>query len=455
MERSIVFFRDFLHKLEIDRAVFWGLLTRMWQTIAVPVTALLVAANFTPELQGYYYAFESLIKLQIFVELGLGAVIVQFASHEWSKLGLDKTGKIVGDTVALSRLVSLASISTRWYLVGSVVLIVGLGIGGHLFFSMSYYSGVYWTTPWVVLCVLTGLTVCLLPVWSLLEGCGQVSGVYFYRFLQGLCAYIAIWLAILAGAKLWAASIFSVAGIFCAGIYLYKNYRNFLRILLFSSRNGPPIGWRSEIWPMQWRIAVSWASGYFTFWLFSPVLFYYHGPVVSGQMGMTWSLVSSLLAVTSVWVLPKAPQFGRLIARGEYKELDALFWRLTKVVMGVAVLGAVAIWALVYLLYALKHPMSSRILPPFPTAFFLLATVIITASLPMSVYLRAHKREPLLFLSAVNGVLITISNLILGKHFSAMGMAVGFFLANLLLFPFIVLVWNRCRMAWHITDPGD
>ncbi|MBA3016726.1 MAG: hypothetical protein FP811_00965, partial [Desulfobacteraceae bacterium] len=103
--------RHFLRRLEVDRAVFFGLLTRIWQICAGPVTAILIATRFTPELQGYYYTFASLLALQIFVELGLGTVIIQFASHEWSKLGFDSSGQIVGDSTALSRLKGIASIA--------------------------------------------------------------------------------------------------------------------------------------------------------------------------------------------------------------------------------------------------------------------------------------------------------------------------------------------------------
>ncbi len=450
MERFYSLFEGFLRKIEVDRAVLFGLLTRVWQMFAVPVTVFLIATRFIPELQGYYYTFESLLKLQIFVELGLGIVITQFASHEWSKLRLDKTGQIVGEASALSRLVSLARIAVRWYFVGSIILTIGLGLGGYIFFSLSPDIAIDWTAQWLILCLFTGINICLFPIWSLLEGCNQVESVYFCRLIQALCGYLAIWLAIMLGAGLWTLSIFSAVGLICAVFYLYKNFHTILVTLLFSRQNGPQVSWYSEIWPMQWRIGLSWASGYFIFFIITPIIFHYHGPVVAGQMGMTLSITGALLAICSAWVSPSAPLFGLLVAQREYKKLDNLFWRLTKVVTGVAVLGAFSILVLVYALNSFKYPIANRILPLLPTALFLLATVVIAASLPMSTYLRAHKKEPLLLLSLINGILIGISNLILGKYFSATGISVGFLFANLLIFPFIILVWYRCRKAWHI-----
>lgn len=443
--------RQLLRRFEVDRAVFFGILTRIWQVCTSPVTAILIATKFTPELQGYYYTFASLLALQLFVRLGLGTVIIQFASHEWSKLSINKSGQIVGDKDALSRLVSLAAIASRWYIVASIIVIFGLGLGGYYFFSVKpdLAANINWTAPWFVLCLLTGITICLVPIWSLLEGCNQVGNVYMYRFIEGAAKSIPIWLAILVGAELWTPVISSVAGIICATIFLRQRYWKFLKTLLFSRPGGPQIKWRADMLPMQWRIAVSWLSGYFVFSMFTPVLFQYHGAVVAGQMGMTWGLIGVLSSISGVWVSPKAPYFGILIAQKKYEQLDKLFWRLVIIVTAVASLGALSIWSLVFILYKIQFSLITRILPPLPTGLFLLATVIMATSFPFSIYLRAHKREPIMVLSAICAILVCISNLTLGKYFGATGMAAGYLVVHILAIPFIFLIWYRCRAKWH------
>ncbi len=449
VSHAIAFVQCLLRKAGVDHAVIFAILARIWGGAAGPVTALLIVTNFTPALQGYYYTFGSLLALQIFVELGLGTVIIQFASHEWSKLGLDEKRRIVGDISSLSRLVSLAQVASKWYLVASIMATLGLGIGGHIFFSQSSNTTIEWKMPWYILCLLTGINLSLVPIWSLLEGCNQVSKVYFYRFFQGLCTSVSIWLAILLGANLWTPSISSLVGLIYAGTFIRRNYWKFLRTLLFTRPTGPRIAWRLEILPMQWRIALSWISGYFAFSLFTPVLFQYQGPEVAGQMGMTWSLVVAIGAISSSFLFPKVPRFGILIAQQKYKELDRIFWRVTKIIAGITSLLAITIWFLVYILYKLDHPFATRILPPLPTGVFLLAQVIQTISFPISSYLRAHKKEPLLFLSVIFACLSALSALILGRYFSSIGIATGYLLANIIIFPFIVLVWYRCKTQWH------
>jgi len=440
-----------MRKLEVDRAVFYGILTRIWQIFAGPFTAILIATKFSPELQGYYYTFGSLLALQVFVQLGLGTVIIQFASHEWSKLSIHETGKIVGDNEALSRMVSLAQIALKWYATAGIITFFGLGLGGNYFFSIKtdLSVNINWTAQWWSLCFLTGLTIFLVPIWSLLEGCNQVANVYKYRFMEGLVKSLLVWVAILAGAKLWIPTISSIAGLIWAILFLHKKYWKFLKTLLFSKPIGSKFDWRLDILPMQWRIAVSWLSGYFVFSMFTPVLFQYHGAVLAGQMGMTWSLISVLSSVSNNWVKPKAPYFGILIAQKKYEQLDNLFRRLVIIVSTVAGIGALSIWILVFSLNKIHFPLIDRILPPLPLALFLMATFTQTISIPFSIYLRAHKEEPAMVLSVVSAILICTSNLTFGKYYSVTGMATGYLLINILIIPFLLRIWYQCRAKWH------
>jgi len=442
-----------LKRFQIDRAVFFGLLSRIWGLTAGGVTAILIAAYFSPEIQGYYYTFTTILALQVFVELGLGTVAVQFASHEWSKLNLDESGHIVGDGDALSRLISVARVITPWFFFGGILVAAGLGAAGYLFFSSSPAHDINWVSPWFLLCAVTGLTIWLVPIWSLLEGCNQVASLYSFRFFQGLLVSAAVWMAILGGAELWTASISGITTLFCSMFFLKRRYWIFLKTLLLSKPDGPWISWRADMFPMQWRIALTWMSSYLYFSLFTPVLFKYHGPVVAGQMGMTWAIVGLVGSISISWLSPRVPQFGMLIAQKRYGDLDQLFWGITRIVTSVTFLVAASIWGGVCLLNALDHPLAirfaSRLLPPIPTGFFLLGQLLMVVSAPFSIYLRAHKEEPVMVVSVTAAILIALATLILGKYYSATGVSVGYFLVHVIAVPFVFLIWSRCRAKWH------
>lgn len=442
------------HKFGVDRAVLFGLLSRIWGICAGPVTAILIATKFTPEIQGYYYTFTTILALQVFVELGLGTVIIQFASHEWAKLKLDENGRIVGDRDSLSRLISIANIATKWYAIAGLLVAVGLGVGGYFFFSGSKNTiAANWMAPWLSLCLLTGIAIYLVPVWSLLEGCNQVARLYTFRFYQGLLTTLSAWIAILSGAELWTASIASVATLLAAIYFLRRGYWKFLTTLTLSKPMGQKIKWRADMLPMQWRIALSWISGYFIFSLFVPVLFKFHGPVVAGQMGMTLSIVGIVGSVSASWLSPRAPQFGMLVHEKKYRELDVQLWKVARIVLSVSGVMVLITWSFVFLLNNLDsgiaRQLSTRILPPFPLGMLLLAQFIYLSVSPLTTYLRAHKKEPLVIFSLVYAAMVGSSTFFLGKSYSAVGMALGYLIMNVILMPVIFWIWYRCRKEWH------
>ena len=431
----------------VDRATIYGIMTRVWSMGAGLLTVLAITVFFTPKVQGFYYTFLSLAAIQTFFELGLTQVLIQFAAHEWAHLRLED-GKISGNPDALARLASLGRLSSRWFTIGSGLFLAGLLIAGSLMFS-SHSGEIAWRGPWMALCFALAADLFLLPFWSLLEGCNQLRSLYFIRMTRAVVTSVVLWAAIISGAGLWAISISVWAGITVTVLLAASRHFRFFSSM-FRAPVGATLSWWREVWPMQWRIAVTWSAGYFFLSLFTPVLFRYRGAVEAGQLGMTLNVLAALNAVGTVLIQTKVPTFGALIAERKWKALDELTLRVGLSSGLIVLIGSAVLFSVVLTINLIHSPFAARVLAPLPFATFLVATLAGCLTAPMSFYLRAHKQEPLVGVSVAVGLIVAISNIILGRYWGALGMGIGYAGATIAVsLPVITLIFLRCRSAWH------
>ena len=435
----------------IDRPVFYLALGRAWSFISGPISMLLIARFFTPETQGYYYTFGSVMGLQVFLEMGFAQCIVQFASHEFALLRFEPDGSLGGDPKARSRLISLGRLCLKWYAVLAVLVIVGVGLGGHFFFALKHDPSIAWAVPWWSLCVVAGISLALMPIGALLEGCNQLGFVYGQRIFAAIAGSLALWTALCCGAGLFTGPITTLAGVAVTATAYVWFFWGLVRELRSKPSEGT-VSWHREIWPFQWRIGVSWASGYFAFQLFNPVLFYFHGPVVAGQMGMTLQLVASLNALAAAWVGTKAPRFGMLISQKKFDELDRLFLRST--VQGVAVCvggGAALLLGLVFV-QSHFHKFGARFLGPGPAALLVLNTLVNQVIGAQAIYLRAHKREPFVWVSVIGCSATGLLVFLLSRFYGAWGACAASAIVPIILVVWTSKIWRDCRKSWHEPD---
>jgi len=205
---------------------------------------------------------------------------------------------------------------------------------------------------------------------------------------------------------------------------------------------------------MQWRIALSWLSGYLTFSLFTPVLFRFDGAVVAGQMGMSWSLIQAVSGVAALLVQTKAPAFGILIARRNWPELDRIALRVGLSSFLLAVAGVLAVGIFAYLLQVFHFRLAGRLLALPVLILFSAGMLAVQFTFPFAIYLRAHKREPFMVMSMVTGILVGISTVVLGYFYGALGIAIGY--ATLLIgvgLPWSTIIFYVCRKDWHSDNP--
>jgi hypothetical protein len=439
------------HTLGVDRAIAFTVLARVWSSAAGVITVLLIARFLSPAEQGYYYTFGSLVALQIVFELGFSIVILQLASHERAHLAISSDGVVSGDPVAHERLASVLQKSVRWYTVAAIFMACILIPTGFFFFSHQRHSvpAVAWQLPWCVVALAATLTFQIDPVLSFLEGCGYVANIARLRLTQAMLGGVLMWLALATRHGLFAPAMM-ILGQVIAGTAWLSRRRPLLIGLLRYTTGENRILWRQEVWPFQWRIAVSWICGYFIFQIFNPVLFAFKGPIAAGQMGMSLSIASALTSVSIAWVNTKAAPFGGLIARKQYAQLDSVFFQAMRQTVSVCALGGLMVWLGAVSLNAAHLRLAHRMLDPLSLGLLLLGTIINVIVFAESVYLRAHKEEKFLSGSILGALLVGSSTYWLGKQYGARGMMIGYLAIGVVLgLGYNTWVFLHYRKLWH------
>lgn len=441
--------------LGLEAGVVPSILQRVWLLGSAPITLLLLADHFTPAMQGYHYLFMSLLALQTFVELGFYLVIINIASHEWASLSLDPHGAPVGEARALSRLGSLKRLIVRWYSAAAALFVIGAGSIGHWFLTTSSPSGteVAWAGPWSTLVLLTAGLLVTLPLMSLVEGCNQISSVNRFRLGQSVAATLALWGGLAGGLGLWSASLQAGVRLVMEITFLATSHHG----LLAGLRPGSPehaVDWWREVWPMQWRLALSGISNYFAVSLFSPVMFRYHGPEVAGRMGMTWSLVVVLQGLGTAWLQPRAPSFGIWLASGQHERLRREWTR----VLGISLSAVAVAGALLCLLIAgldqFRPDLARRVLPLGPVIALVLAMLVSHVSQAQSAFLRAHKQEPGMAVGVTTSLVIGAGVWYFGREHGPAGAAVTYLTVLFVGTLFLTRIWWSYWQKLHPEGPA-
>lgn len=419
--------RRYAEWIGIDRAVGVTLLGRAWIVLAAPVTLALIAHHLSPVEQGFYYTFNSILAMQVLFELGLAYVLLQYVSHQRSEISISDSGELTGSAEAAGRIHSAYKQAFRWYSVASLLLVLALLPAGRFFFKTTAHGvPVSWQVPWVILVFGAGFTLLLIPAASTLQGLGLVADVAGVRLMQAMAQQITLWCVLYAGGALYSPALGLVVTVI-VGVSLFVGRRGrYLRAVMHAGAGQAAVSWREEIWPFQWRIAVSAVAGYFTFQLFNPVVFAARGPVEAGRLGMSLSVALAINSGAMAWLVTKSPDFGELVSTKQWERLDALFKRVSRQAVAVAIAGYFTFAAIITFLRWIDHPFARRVVDGQSLFFLMVAALANLILFAQAVYLRANRDDPLMVISVINALCAAGLTLLLAKPYGAFGVLAGY-----------------------------
>ena len=418
--------RGLAGRLQSDKGMLFSFLNRAWSIVSTLGFIGIVVVWLSPELQGFYFTFISLLILLQVADMGFGIVLVQFASHEWANLEFDKDGAVVGDPTAKQRLGSLVGLALRWYSAAVIVFFIVLGAGGHWFFSASPDAAkVDWLAPWWLLSFFAALWLLVIPVTGLLEGCGQVARSQRNQLVANVLASITGWLVLLAGGEL-----FSIAAMFAvraAGGHILNTTAAWPILGLWRQSGGEHvIEWRARFWPQQWRIWLSWLAGFIVFQSFAPIAFQLDGAVAAGQIGVMVQAFHAVNQLASSRLTVLQPQMGIFASKGDLASVRQLVrsgvWQNT---LAAAVLAAMAI-ALVYLLKLWIPEIGTRLGPTLNFAVFVITAIPLQLTNVETAAIRFQIKEPFLLAIWVCAGLTLSGSIFVTQYWSSQEMSLIF-----------------------------
>ena len=419
-----------------DAGVRATAISRLIALAGAPLTLYLAATRLPPNDQGWYFVAINIVAFAQLCELGLGTIIVQFASHEWPRLRWGRGGGLDGDPSARDSVAALLVTATRWFGGAALALFLIAGLGGTLIFGANLSgSRVAFAILWCGFVSVTALYLLLIPFICVSEGCGDLLAVQRMRAWQAAAILVALWTGILASGPLAAAWLAATAQLLVAAVWLFTRHRGLLRAprklpaLLLDGVKGLAKRYRTE----QARSAQLWIALWVTPQLLAPVLLRMRGGDEAGKMGVTLAVATAPLTLAIAWLHGRYPSFGAMIAEGKTREFDALARRAAREAVSVFFAACIPVVGVVLLLPHVLPAFGMRFLPPLSLIALMagnLAAVLLQA---MAGWLRAFRDEGISAPIVGGAAAVVISSAVAGTLGGAQLMAAAFATSSLLI----------------------
>jgi len=418
---------------------------QVWRAGSGLITLLLIPIFLSGEEQGYWFTMMSLATLSMLADLGFFNITLQFAAHEFAHLRFD--GKtLVGEESYKNRLASLFVFCLKWALIVTALAFPVILIIGFLFLGQKE-TLLNWTIPWIVYAAGAGLTFLSSAIIYFIEGCDSVGAMQAVRLMMGIVAAGTLWCGLALGWSLYALPVSTLAG---AAIGLVIMLRRYLRLFryFFSVARGFSYSWRSQFLTLLWRYALSWSSGYFIFQAYTPIMFYFHGPIEAGKVGLSIMLWMGVFSVANAWIYAATPRINMHVSRSDWPALDILFRRNLALSVAMFIAGALLVLLGVYALRG-RLAFVERLVDPLPMLLLAVAWFVQIIVNGLAVYLRAFKQEPLVLTSVVSAIYITLATLLCARYLSADYFFLGLVSSYLWGVPWILHIFVTKRRLWQ------
>lgn len=421
-----------------DKDLINTAINQLYRLVSGPLMLLFIPLYLTQEEQGYWYTFSSVAALAVFADLGFSNIILQFAAHEFAFLKFKEDGTIYGDEVHLHKLADFFRFSVKWLCKVTLVVFPIIVVAGYIFINQKNNENINWIVPWFVYSISSALVFVNSSLLSFFEGCNSVAKVQKIRFKIAVLTSCVVLSGLFLKIKLFALALSLIASASLGSFLIYKNYKSLI-IQLWKISSVMFYSWKKEFLSLIWRYALSWGSGYFIFQLFVPLTFKYYGTIDAGKIGFGISAWAAILSISNIWLVSKIPYINILVAENKCNNLIALLKNIfikisvTYFCIGMSFLGCYFTFFQELFLFK-RFPIGIIMCVLFVCNFLQLFINF------LATYLRAHKKEPLVWASILQGIFVAISTYYIVNHYSINYLFSGYLISNIAVLAFTLYI---------------
>lgn len=405
-----------------------------------PLLLLAIPTFLNQVEQGYWYTFTSIAALAVFADLGFATIVLQFSAHEFAFCRFKEDGTVIGDKEHFWKLASFFHFTIGWLKKVSIIVFPVIVIGGY-FFLNEKGDMVNWKIPWMIYSCASALFFMVSSILSFLEGCNSVAKTQKIRMIMTAVSVIIMLLSLYFGLGLYALASAMVLSSSVGLLETLLCFHKFIR-QMWTADFSSLYDWKPEFYALIWRYAISWGSGYFIFQLFTPLAFKFHGPVFAGLIGISIAMWSAGFNIANSWLTAVIPRINMLVAERKWQELDVLFNNRFRKALLTMVLGICG-YCCLYLLLKGSFRFFDRVLGLQSMGLLGLCWLMQTYINGLAVYLRSHKKEPMMPVSLFSAFYVAITTYLCASFLLEDYLFLGFFSSYLYGVPVTYYLYNK------------
>lgn len=427
----------------IDKDLIFTGINQLWRLISGPLTLIFITLFLSKELQGFWFTFISLSALSTFADLGFTNIVLQFSAHEFAYLNFGPKSIIEGDEDHLKKLASLLAFSLKWValmlsIAFPIILLVGI-----IVFSKKTQD-INWMYPWIIYLIGAAISFFANSILSFVEGCNSVAKVQNIRFKVSTINVLVMLILLYFGFNLYSLAISMLVSSLITFNFLFYEFRGFFKQLLNIAKSFK-YSWKAEFFRLLWRYSITAIGGFYIFQIYTPLAFTYHGALEAGRVGLSISIWTAFFNISNVWLMSIYPKLNMYISKKKWDDLDKLFFKNLTLSICTFIIGAISILALFKVLVKI----TDRIMDPFAMICLGISWLLQVVVNGLALYLRAHKEEPLVHLSILDGIYILITTFLCAKILPPKYLFLGFLSSFIWVLPWLYNIFFSKRKLWH------